>query len=124
MEDLIWIRSRLRLRTNSCTNTRTTNVGRTSGDSDPGRYSYAPVARDQRETATRKHRHGRLEVCYVAATAELWAVGDWPHLVQAFMVSRSWRANGQVAQDIHYRAEVDVWQTCCRCSSPIATITD
>jgi len=68
----------------------------------PRAYGWAPVATDQRETATCDRAHGRYDVRFLAATADLAAVVDWPYLAQAFMVIRSWEVHGQVHQEIHW----------------------
>ncbi|HMA34428.1 MAG TPA: ISAs1 family transposase [Chloroflexia bacterium] len=68
----------------------------------PRAHGWAPVAVEQRETATCERAQGRYEVRFLAATAELAGVLDWPHLAQAFMVIRSWEAHGQVHQEIHW----------------------
>lgn len=63
------------------------------------RYGYAPPPTDRRETATRDDGHGRVDIRYLAATAELRRVLDWPHLAQGFMVIRSWQAQGITHQE-------------------------
>lgn len=68
----------------------------------PRSYGWAPVAVEQRETATCDRAHGRYDVRFLAATTELAAGVDWPHVAQAFMVIRSWEAHGQVHQEIHW----------------------
>lgn len=68
----------------------------------PRRYGYAEVPRDQREVATRDDGHGRCDIHYLCATAELAGVLDWPHVQQVFMVIRSWEQAGVAHQEIHW----------------------
>ena len=68
----------------------------------PRRYGFADPPTDHRETATRDDGHGRCEIRYLCATAELAALLDWPHVAQVFMVIRSWARKGEVKQEIHW----------------------
>lgn len=66
------------------------------------RYGFAEPPEDRRETATRDDGHGRCEIRYLCATADLAGVLDWPQVAQVFMVIRTWECKGAVKQEIHW----------------------